>query len=327
MKRGLAIAAALALAGPAHADATDRAALEALRAQDLRVATIAYRLASANVALCPDRTPLSGLLVHDARQYAPALRPEARALFDLGDGPGVLAVVPGSPAARAGLRPNDRLRAIGGVALAIATADARAPASYDGTGATIAALDRDYAAGPVRLSIMRAGTARDITLAPVQGCATQVQLIPSRKLNASADGRYVTITTAIADYASTDDELAVVIAHEMAHNVLRHSERLDAQGVSRGLLRSFGKNRGRIRATEEEADRFGLYLLARAGYDMAAAPAFWTRFGRQHGLGIFADGTHPGERSRVAALEATTAEIEAKRSTGAPIEPSRSVAQ
>ncbi len=132
-------------------------------------------------------------------------------------------------------------------------------------------------------------------------------------MNAEADGRYVQVTSAIVDYVASDDELAVVIGHELAHNIRGHRAALDAQGVGTGLFSKFGKNAAKTRATEIEADRLGLYLMARAGYDPEAAPAFWRRFGREHGAGIFADATHPGWRKREEYLRDVIEEIAGKR--------------
>jgi beta-barrel assembly-enhancing protease len=106
------------------------------------------------------------------------------------------------------------------------------------------------------------------------------------------------------------------MAHELAHNILGHRAQLDAAGVSRGLLAPFGKNRTRIRATELEADRHALYLMARAGYDIAVAPAFWERFGRKVDAGILSDGTHAGWRERVQRAREEITRIEAQRRAG-----------
>jgi predicted Zn-dependent protease len=146
-------------------------------------------------------------------------------------------------------------------------------------------------------------------------------LIPSRRLNAQADGRYVQITTAIADYVADDDELAAVIAHEFAHNVLGHRVRLDRARVSRGFFANFGSSATRIRETEAEADRFSVYLLDRAGYDPEAAVRFWSRFGRR-GLNFLGSPTHPNWQRRIALIEAEIAAIRAARAQGrVPVPP------
>ena len=105
------------------------------------------------------------------------------------------------------------------------------------------------------------------------------RLARSRQVNAFANGRYVVMTTAMLDFLRSDDELAVVLGHELSHNILRHPALLDEQGVpKKGLMRSFGKNASRVWKTEAEADRFGIRLMAAAGYDVQAAIPFWRRY-------------------------------------------------
>jgi beta-barrel assembly-enhancing protease len=301
------------------AAAVTPSSLEALRAQDGRVAAVAYRLLTANLALCDTRAPQTGFAIHDAQQYAPSVREDAMRHFGLGAEPAVLTVAPGSPAERAGLRKDDALIAISGQRLVAELP--RGKASFVGVERATALLDRAFASGSAVLTVRRNGAVAEVTVTPEPGCASRVALIPSTQLNAAADGIHVQLTSAIADYAANDDELAAVIAHELAHNILRHRATLDAAGVPSGFFRKLGKNAARVRATEEEADHVGLYLLAHAGYDLEAALAFWQRFGRDHGAGIFADATHPSWRAREAQMRLTIERIAAQRARGEPLAP------
>ena len=116
-------------------------------------------------------------------------------------------------------------------------------------------------------------------------------------------------------------EMAAAIAHELAHNILRHRARLDAAGVDRGLGKQFGRSARLFKQTEVEADRLSVWLLAGAGYDPAAAARFWTRFGQRKGRPLFQAGTHPNWRDRVAALETEAAAVAAARAGGRPLRP------
>jgi predicted Zn-dependent protease len=171
--------------------------------------------------------------------------------------------------------------------------------------------------------VRRRGEDLTLDVGSEAGCATRFQLIPSRRLNAQADGRYVQVTTAIAEYVADDDELAAVIAHEFAHNILGHRVRLDQAHVSRGFFANFGSNASRIRETETEADRFSIYLLDRAGYDPGAAVRFWERFGRR-GLNFLGSPTHPNRQRRIALLQGEIDAVRAARARGeAPVPPFR----
>ncbi|MDB5662697.1 MAG: hypothetical protein JWN59_1035 [Sphingomonas bacterium] len=298
--------------------------LQALAAQDLRVATIAFRLLVGGVGICRAQAPASGLLVHDALQYAASLRPTARALFGFEDGPAVLAVVPGSPADRAGIAAGDTIRAIDGAPIATGERpepDRRRP-SFAVTADVEARLAQAFDKGAVTLTLARAGgPARIVRIEPVPACRSGVELQPASKRNAWSDGQSVVVTTAMLETTGSDDELAVVIGHEVAHNLLNHRARLDAAGVGKGLFSRIGPKAKQVRESEGEADYLGIYLVARAGYDPAAGAGFWSRYGAAHGDGFLADATHPGWRERVAKLASTASEIAAKRAAGAPLVP------
>lgn len=57
-------------------------------------------------------------------------------------------------------------------------------------------------------------------------------------------------------------------------------------------------------ATEIEADRLSVWLMANAGYDPSAALRFAERYGRKADLGIFSDGTHLRWRNRIKIMKA-----------------------
>lgn len=270
--------------------------LVAAQAQDAAIAAIAYRLQTKGAPICPVKQPQSGMLVHDISQYSGKFKEEARRVFGLGNHPAVLAVVADGAADRAGLRVNDMIISINGKAV---------------SGTIDDVLARALPSPPVRIGIDRGGVSRTVELTGVAGCASIVQVIPGAALSAQADGVYAQINDSLIRYAQNDEELASVIAHEMAHNILDHHKVLDAKGRSARV----------IRQTESEADRFSVYLMARAGYDPEAPARFWARFGKKTGHGIFSDGTHPRTKPRVAALTAVALEIAAKQRAGAAISP------
>jgi beta-barrel assembly-enhancing protease len=311
----------LIAAAPAGSDAVEEG-LRGLQREDQRVATIAYRLKAAGVEICKDRAPLTGFSVQDLNQYVPAVRDAARRVFFLPPGvPAVLAVVPDSPAAKAGLQARDVLIAINDVRL-------KPTSTREASDAPVAAIEatimREARSAPVTLLVGRDQLQFTISFSPVMGCASRVQLVPGKKLGASADGNVVELTSRLMEFAGHDDGVATAIAHELSHNILRHGDKLDAQGVKRGALAGLSLGRSRIRATEVEADYWGLYLVARAGYDLSRVREFMVRYAKKIDLGPFNDGTHPGKGARIALVDATLAEIRAKQQAGQPLIPNAS---
>lgn len=297
--------------------------LTGLREADQRVADVAYRIVTANAALCSDVKPQSGLVLQTALQYSPRLRPQVVAAFHIDDRAAIEAIAAGSPAAEAGLHRDDILVAVNGAPLATSApappsgADDR-PATYAPVEQATAAIDAGLARGPVRLGILRGGATLEVILRPQPGCAYDAQVLPGPQLNASADGRHVFISTGLVSYARSDDMLALVLGHEFAHDVLHHKRRLDEKGFARDLLGEFGSTPASHMVAEREADYVGLYLTARAGYDVAQAPDFWRRLPET--LGDFGF-SHPGNAERAAALAATRDEILAKRQRNEPLVP------
>ncbi|MFN3724708.1 MAG: M48 family metalloprotease [Allosphingosinicella sp.] len=229
----------------------------------------------------------------------------------------MLALVPDGPAAVAGLRHDDVVVAADGAPLPRApdsAANSFAPAER-----IISALEDAFSDGRALLEIRRGGHVLPIEVSAALGCASRFQVAPSTRLNALADGRYVQLTSALVAAVPDEAELAGLIAHEMAHNILSHRARLNAAGIDRGLLQHFGRNARLTRDTEREADRFAVYLLVRAGYDPAALIRVWRRVAPREGA-MFG-GTHPSWSERIAIVRAEIAEVERLRAEGQEIRP------
>lgn len=301
------------IAAPAAQDRASESSLAAMRALDLRVAVIGHRLAVANLDRCAARAWLPGFVIHDLSQYGQDIRAAAAQAFGLGAGPGVLVLVPGGPAERAGVRTDDILLAFDGSPVPRGTPGRNG--SFAQMELILAALDAAFSDGRATLSVQRGAERLSLGIAAERGCATRFQLVPGRRMNAQADGSYVQVTTALAGYAQDEGELAAVLAHEFAHNVLGHRIRLNEAGVQRGIRANFGRNARRIRETEIEADRLSVYLMEASGFDPQAAVRFWSRFGRR-GLNFLGSPTHPNWRLRVQSFEAEIAKIRAARAVG-----------
>lgn len=317
---------ALVLLAPAFANApwasvaqSEKARLlERIRAADMRLARIGYRLAVSNAALCDRLEPGTGMLLHTIDQYAPDFREDAKRVFGLQTGVAVEGVVADGPAARAGVVANDALTQIGSVPVA---GPGDTPAATASTGRLISlhtAIAGLPPSAPIALGLVRGEEApRRLTIEPVPACRSRFELAIGPGFDAQADGAMVQIGVRFLE-EYPDEQAAVIVAHELAHNILRHRERLEARGVDWGMLAGFGGNVKYFRQTEIEADLLGIHLLANAGYDPALALAFWRKFGPSHAGSFLRARTHPHWRDRVATLEA-----EAARIAASPERPSR----
>jgi beta-barrel assembly-enhancing protease len=276
--------------------------LARLQTEDARVAAMSWRMQTANASLCATQASLSGLSVHALSQYRPSQRAAAAAQFGLRDRVGISAVAPGSAAERAGLKVGDAIYVIDGQE----TPTVSASGGYVPVGQVEAMLEAALANAPAELEIKRPSRVEErIELRGDPGCASRVQIVAGNDINAQADGRYVQIKAAMLDFAASDDELAVIVSHELAHNILRHI-----------ALKTPSKQ------AEHQADRLGVWLMARAGYDVNAVVPFWTRFEKRTNAGIFADGTHPSPKKRIAAVAKAVAELKSQRAAGQPLMPS-----
>ena len=248
--------------------ASSQASSPPVRYEDYRVASVAYRLAVAGLPECAAKASMTGLVLQYLSEFDAGDRAEAARRFRLDRGPGVVAVVNGSPAANTGMQPGDTIVAINDVsAQSFLIPLQRKPnrGAIDSAHRQIVERIGNGAA----VTVLRGMNELRLSVGSVSGCAAGARLARSRQLNAFASGGNAIITTALLDMIKSDDELAIVVAHEMAHVILGHS-----QNGSRPSL---------IRAREEAADRLGLKLAWLAGYDIAASIDFWSRFGKARG--------------------------------------------
>ena len=317
LARVVAVTAMLAL-GAAGPEAVDRdAVVRTLAAQDTAVTAVGNRLQVAVAPWCAARGAATGMTVQAISQFGRDYRAAARRLFAMDDRPVVFAVVPGGPAARAGLAPGDTLLAIDGAPTRTVRGDGAATVADSDAAADL--LDQAMADGRAVLTIARGGKQEARTVEGLPACRARFEVRAGSDTNASADAGRIQVSSDLVDPDRADQDLAPLLAHELSHIILRHPETLARS--YRGLLPGFGKGGAAIRASEVAADRLSLYVLDRAGYRPEDAVAFWTRFLRAKDLGILSDRTHPGWKTRVAALTTELARINDLKAAGRPVEP------
>jgi len=284
----------------------------------------AFQVRRASVELCEDNVSYSfGLaMVYDGNdQFSEAAVIE----FDVRDNALIYAIADGSPAAEAGLRVDDRITQINGQSLA---------GAHD---AAISAIEDAMQSGAaVQLSIKRDAQAFNTTITPISVCGFPVQLINDQAVNAFADGERVMISKGMVRFVDSEDELALVIGHELAHNSEAHQDSKMGNAIVGaifdGIAAGFGVNTGGLFSNalanansqdfESEADYVGAYFAARAGYDVSNAAGLWRRMAASNPEAIHLAGTtHPSTAKRFLALEEASAEIKQRQEAGEDLIP------
>lgn len=289
--------------------------LQTLRDLDAALAGVASQLVINNAALCRDLMPVTGLSLHARNQYPDTLAGPVAAVFGFPAPLAVSAVVPGGPAELAGIRANDGVLAADGLVPPAADADGKPDTLVrDGFEAALAIRP---AAAPMIWRIRRGEQVLERTLTPVPGCRARFEVVPGQALIARNDGQLIQLSARYVA-ALSRDSLAVIVAHELAHSVLLHRERLVAAGVSKGLLAEFGRHGRLNRQVEREADRMAVYLLHNAGFDPLHAVRFWEGPDGKRGGGLLRSRTHDSAGTRAKLVRA---EIAAMPDGAQPIVP------
>lgn len=191
---------------------------------------------------------------------------------------------------------------------------------------------------PAQVSRVRAIANRLIQQTPVfrpdaKNWNWEVNVITSPEVNAwcMPGGKIAVYTGLIEKLNITDDELAAVIGHEMAHALREHArERASEQAVAgvgislvsaalgvgdlgqKGMEYAYMGLLGlpNSRRHETEADRIGVELAARSGYNPRAAVTLWQKMGAAGGAAPpkFLS-THPPREDRISDLTVYSARV------------------
>lgn len=142
-------------------------------------------------------------------------------------------------------------------------------------------------------------------------------------------GGKVAVYSGLFPYIKSDDELATVIAHEIAHAVARHG----AERMSHNYIKEIGASIVAGAAGEEyaevastvygvssqyfvmlpysrkheyEADKIGLMYMSKAGYKPEAAVTFWSKFSQENEGQAIPEffSTHPSDANRIENIKA-----------------------
>lgn len=299
------VAVVPASSGPSNPAPSDRSVWEQMREADMRLATAGFRLSVAAAPLCDRLEPGLGIQFHTLAQYGPGHRDTIGRHFGFAGAVAVEGVVPASPADRAGVRPDDTILRVGRVEAPAAIPAEASTAPLIALHAQLAELDPR---GAVDVTVIRGGQRLTLRVVAIPACRTRYEMRIASGFEARANGEIVQISSKY--FEAVDPELfPAVVAHELAHNILRHRDRLVAQGAEFGLASGFGKNMGLFRQTEIQADILSVHLLNRAGYPPTVATRFWREVGPDLLEGRIRSRSHPALKDRIATLEAEIAKI------------------
>lgn len=164
--------------------------------------------------------------------------------------------------------------------------------------------------------------ARNVTSVMPGGINWEVRVFEDKSVNAFAlPGGKIGVFTGLLKVAQTQDQLAAVIGHEVAHVIAGHSSErvsesmaaqlggqvaqaatgIDAQAL--GIATQVFFLLPHSRTQESEADVLGMDYMAKAGFDPRASIALWENMSRAGG-----DkppemlSTHPSDQTRIAGL-------------------------
>lgn len=174
----------------------------------------------------------------------------------------------------------------------------------------------------------------------VKNFAWEFNLVKDQQLNAFCmPGGKIVVYEGLLGIVSSDDELAVVVGHEVAHAVAKHSnERMSQQLMAQygaailgqavsnrstavqqlatsvyGIGAQYGVMLPFSRKHESEADYMGLVFMTMAGYNPDVAVGFWQKMsaGGSGSVPQFMS-THPSDATRIAEIKKWLPEIKAK---------------
>lgn len=168
-------------------------------------------------------------------------------------------------------------------------------------------------------------------------CDYPAVLSESNAVNAYADGRRIIITKGMMRFAQDDQDLALVIAHELGHNLMGHIDKKQSNHMlgtlldlaasvnginTQGMFSSAGAS-AFSQDFEAEADYVALYYMKAADLPLEGVADFWRDMAAEHpsSIGSNHSASHPATSERFLAISKTIEEINSKIASGQPLRP------
>ena len=227
-------------------------------------------------------------------------------------------VIPSSSAFKSGLRSNDEIVSIN---------DIKATIDKEKFHKELEKLRAK--SDSLKVVYKRQGEERVATFDPDLICNYPILLVQNDSVNAFANGSQIGITTGMIRFAQKDEQLGLVIAHELGHNIMDHISKLRTNSLlgtivdlaaayygvnTQGI---FGQAGARMYSQEfeAEADYVGIYYMERAGYSIDNVADFWRDMAVEHPGSINQShaSTHPATPERFLEINAAIEEIKEKK--------------
>ncbi len=246
--------------------------------QRIRLAEIAHPLLIHNVNKCGKRTRYSaGIFLHKISEYPKPQLEAAKQIYGSDDQLKVLHVL-NTGASSKKLLAGDQILRIN-----------KHPAPDTSEAAIDLLKNEMQSAQALKLKVMRNKQELEIAIQPNHLCDYPIQLSQSDAVNGYADGAQIIITSGLMRFAGKDNQLALIIAHELAHNTLHHIPQRLSNTALGGLIDIILNTSGipspfvaaglganlYSQSYETEADLEGLELMYSAGFELDGIDLFW----------------------------------------------------
>jgi predicted Zn-dependent protease len=162
-------------------------------------------------------------------------------------------------------------------------------------------------------------------------------MLDRQEINAGAAPNLILVTYGLMNFTKSDDEIAMVLGHELAHITKGHISKItgiqiltglaaiglgilsdqlspgsgvDVIRAASGISEIFGRSYSRD--LEREADYFGLRYVKLAGYDYKVASEVWERFANEVPKSMVQSflNTHPSSPERMVRIQKIIRELE-----------------
>jgi len=296
-----------------------------------RLNTVSYPILKSSSKFCPDDIVNSfGAKGSTSSDFKDEWNTAANKILG-GPGYTITWVAKQGAAAAAGLLVNDKVLSVNGVEFG---EQKKQQKKFSTEIERIRTADSSQA----ELSIERGGETLSFEINLDKICGFPAVLSESDAVNAYANGKQIIITKGMMRFAQDDQDLSLVIAHELGHNVMDHLDKAmnnywlgsifdiaaAAYGVNTHGVFGSAAAQAFSQDFEAEADYVGLYYMHAADLPLEGTAHFWRSMAAEHPSSIGSNhaASHPATPERFLAISKTIDEINNKVAAGVAVEPS-----